>query len=398
MFREVSVRNAMVLSACQAISQSGSVMVFVVVALAGKSLAPVPELATLPLGIQYVAMMAATVPASLLMGRFGRRAGFCIGQGIGLVGALVATWGVASGSFWIFTAASVGIGAHNAFFQYLRFAAADTASPAFRPKAISWVMLGGVVAGLVGPELAKRTADLLEPAVFAGSYLALAGLCVLNILALQGVRIPRPSKVEHGTSGRPFSAVVRQPVFIAAVLAAVVGYGMMNLLMVATPLAMAGCGFSFGHSAEVIRWHVLGMYVPSFFTGTLIRRFGVLRVIAAGAVLLILCIAINLAGVAFVNFMAALVLLGVGWNFMFVGATTLLAGTHRPEERAKAQGFNDFMVFSTTAITSFASGAMQTALGWQAVNVLSLFPVVLALGVVVWLARHEDDTRAAMNS
>ena len=392
--RDPSVHNVVVLSVCQALSMSGSVLVFAVVALAGAMLAPTPGMATLPLGIQFVSMMLATVPGSLLMGRIGRRAGFTLGQLIGLGGALLSAWALMSGSFWLLVAAAGPIGIHNAFFQYLRFAAADTASPTFRPKAVSYVMAGGVVAAFVGPELAKLTAELL-PAMFAGAYLALAGLCVLNIIALQAVRIPRPTALGRGQSGRALGAVARQPVFVVAVLAAMSGYGVMNLVMVATPLAMVGCGFTFTDSAEVIRWHVLGMFVPSFFTGNLIRRFGVLRVIAVGAVLLLASIAINLAGIALANFTAALVLLGIGWNFMFVGGTTLLTEAHSAEERAKAQALNDFLVFGTTAATSFASGAVQTALGWQAVNALSAVPIIIALAAVLWLARQRASASTA---
>ncbi|MBI5164081.1 MAG: MFS transporter [Magnetospirillum sp.] len=382
-----SIRNVVVLATCQALSISGSVLVFAVVGLAGQTLAPSPGLATLPLGIQFVAMMLATVPASLVMGRLGRRIGFTIGQVFGLSGALLSAWAIASGQFWLFTLAAVPIGIHNAAFQFLRFAAADTASPAFRPRAISYVMAGGVVAGVLGPELAKRTGDLLAPILFAGPYLALAGLCLLNIAALQAVRIPRPSAASKGDGGRRLAVIARQPSFLLAALSAMVGYGVMNLVMVATPLAMVGCGFTFNDSAEVIRWHVLGMFVPSFFTGTLIRRFGVRRVIAAGAVLLFACCLVTLAGLAYVNFMVALMMLGVGWNFMFIGGTTLLAEAHAPEERAKAQALNDLLVFGTTAITSFASGAVQTALGWQAVNALSALPVLLVLAALLWWGR-----------
>jgi MFS family permease len=384
-----SVRNVAILSGCQALSMSGSVLVFAVVALAGATLAPSPELATLPLGLHFVSMMAATIPASLVMGRLGRRFGFTLGQSIGLAGALLSVWALLSGSFWGFVAAAVPIGIHNGFFQYLRFAAADTASLDFRPRAISYVMAGGVVAGFLGPELAKRTAEGL-PVMFAGSYLALAGLCALNIVALQAIRIPRPPQLARHETGRPLGEIGRQPVFVVAALSAMIGYGVMNLVMVATPLAMVGCGFTFSDSAEVIRWHVLGMFVPSFFTGSLIRRFGVLRVIAAGGALLLAALAINLSGTAFVSFLGALALLGIGWNFMFIGGTTLLAECHRPEERAKTQAFNDLLVFSTTAATSFASGAVQGALGWQAVNALSLAPVLLALGAVVWLIRSRQ--------
>ena len=380
-----SRRNVAVFCVCQALSQSGSVMVFVTAGLAGKMLAAVPELATLPLGVQYVSMMAATIPASLTMAKIGRRAGFVVGQCFGLVGALVSAWALVAGEFWVLVGAAVAIGVHNAFFQYLRFAAADAASPEFRPKAISYVMTGGVVAGLLGPELAKRTVDLLAPATFAGAYLALAGLCVANILALQlAPRLDAATVAARG-AGRSLAVVVRQPEVVVAVLSAVVGYGLMNLLMVASPLAMAGCGFAFADAAEVLRWHVLGMFAPSFFTGSLIRRFGVINVIAAGLAAMVGCVAVSFAGTAFINFLAALFLLGVGWNFMFIGATTLLTGAYRPEERAMMQGFNDFLVYSGAAVSSFASGAMATALGWRAVNLLALLPLALVAAAIVWL-------------
>lgn len=384
------LRNVILLSLCQALSMSGAVMVFAVVGLAGMMLAPSPELATLPLGVQFVAVMLSTVPTSLVMGRYGRRVGFTIGQSIGLVGALVSAWAVLHGDFWLLVVAAIPIGTHNATFQFLRFAAADTATPEFRPKAISYVLAGGVVAGFLGPELAKRTADLFSPVMFAGPYVAMAGLCLLNIATLQAVRIPRPEILKAHETGRPLKEIASQPDFIVAALAAMIGYGVMNLVMVATPLAMSGCGFGFADSAEVIRWHVLGMFVPSFFTGAVIRRVGVLRVIAMGALLLAAGLGINMAGIAFLNFWVALVLLGIGWNFMFIGGTTLLAEAHRPEERAKTQACNDLLVFSTTAATSFASGAVQSALGWMAVNALSLLPVALALAAVLWLGRQRQ--------
>ncbi len=374
---------------------SGSVMVFAVVALAGAMLAPAPELATLPLGLHFLSMMLATVPASLLMGKVGRRAGFTIGQLSGFCGALLSMWALLAGSFWGLVFAAMPIGVHNAFFQYLRFAAADVSSPAFRPKAISYVMAGGVVAGFLGPELAKRTADLFAPAMFAGPYAALACLCLLNIMALQLVRIPLPAALSRHETGRNLWEIARQPTFAVAAFSAMIGYGVMNLVMVATPLAMVGCGFAFADSAEIIRWHVLGMFVPSFFTGGLIRRFGVLRIISTGGALLVLSLAINLSGIAFINFWVGLVLLGVGWNFMFVGGTALLGEAHGHEERAKAQALNDFLVFTTTALTSFASGAVQSALGWQAVNTLSLAPVLLALGAAIWLERSRRAAASA---
>ena len=385
-----SRRNVAALCLCQALSQSGSILVFATAALAGKTLAPIPALATLPLGVQYMAMTAATIPASLTMARIGRRGGFVAGQIIGLLGALGSAWALVVGQFWGLVVAAVAIGVHNAFFQYLRFAAADAASPEFRPKAISYVMTGGVVAGLLGPELAKRTVDLLAPATFAGAYLALAGLCVANILALQLAPPLKAPVADARRTGRPLAVVVWQPEVVVAILSAVVGYGLMNLLMVASPLAMAGCGFAFADAAEALRWHVIGMFAPSFFTGSLIQRFGALEVVAAGLVAMIGCVAVGVGGTAFVNFLVALFLLGVGWNFMFIGGTTLLAGAYRSEERAMMQGFNDFVVYSGAAASSFASGALATALGWRAVNLLALPPLALVAASIVWLRRRRE--------
>lgn len=393
MLRDSSVRNVVVLALCQALSQSGAVMVFAVVGLAGQILAPTPNLATLPLGIQFVALMLATVPASLIMGRLGRRAGFTIGQCIGFLGAVLSVLALWYGWFWLLVAAAIPIGAHNAFFQYLRFAAADTATPAFRPKAVSYVMAGGVIAAFLGPELARQTKDVWPLFPFAGAYAALGVGCLLNIAALRGVAIPRPEAVKRGESGRPLMQIAKQPAFVVAVLAAMIGYGAMNLVMVSTPLAMVGCGFTFGQSTEVLRWHVLGMFVPSFFTGHLIRRFGVLRVIAFGALLVLACMGINLQGISYLDFSLSLTLLGIGWNFMFIGGTALLTETHAPEERGKAQALNDFLVFSTTAVTSFASGAVQSSWGWQAVNASVGVPVLLVFLSTVWLSRKRRVAR-----
>jgi MFS family permease len=388
MTRLHATHNVAILALCQAVSMSGSVMVLSVVALAGKALAPDPAWATVPLGIQFLAMMLGTVPASLTMGAIGRRAGFSLGQGLGAVGALLAAWAMLSGSFWLFVAAAVPIGIHTAFFQYLRFAAADTADSAFRPRAIAYVMAGGVVAAILGPALARGFVHAL-PAVFAGPYLALAVLCAVNIVALQFIRMPRPAAGARSHGGRPLAVIARQPIFIVAVLSAMVGYGVMNLLMVAMPLAMTGNGFSFADTTGIIRWHVLGMFVPSFFTGSLIQRFGVTRIIAAGATLLLGSLTVGGSGMAYANFWAALVLLGVGWNFMFLGGTTLLIEAYAPEERAKTQAFNDFLVFSTTAVTSFTSGAVQNLLGWQAVSAVSAPPVLVALAAILWLRTRQ---------
>lgn len=394
---QASRRNVFILSSGQALALSGATLVMAVSALAGTVLAPKPWMATLPLALQFVATMFATIPASLLMGRIGRRPGFMVGQGIGMIGALLAGYALLQGWFWGFAAGSILMGVHNAFWQYFRFAAADVAEESFRPRAISYVMAGGLVAAILGPELAKATRTLLDPVPFAGSYMAVAALCLISVVLLSFLRIPPPPSKAQGpvASGRPLAEIARQPRFIVAVLAAMIGYGVMNLVMVATPLAMAACSFEFSDAAFVIQWHVVGMFLPSFFTGNLIKRFGVLRIILAGALLNAAAMATNLSGQDLHHFWGGLVLLGVGWNFMFIGGTTLLTETYRPEERSKAQACNDFLVFTTVAASSFLSGAVQDAAGWDAINAAMSIPVLLAFAAVVWLMVRERAAKPA---
>ncbi|MGE4219712.1 MAG: MFS transporter [Alphaproteobacteria bacterium] len=378
-------RNVFLLSLCLGFSMTGAVVVMTVSALTGQMLAEDKALATLPFALQWIASMAATMPASLFMRRFGRRAGFTLGQSFGLLAALGCTVAVMAGSFWAFALTNACFGIHNAFWQYYRFAAADTAPENFRSKAISLTLAGGVVAALLGPELSKLSVDLLAPATFAGSYLIIGLLCLVTTSILQFLRIPRPTAVERADSGRPLRQIAAQPVFIVAVLSATLGYATMALIMTATPLAMVACGFSFSQTASVIQWHVLAMYVPSFFTGALIRRFGVHRIVATGTLLLAGCAAVGLSGVALEQFFGALVLLGLGWNFMFIGGTSLLTGAHTQAERAKVQGFNDFLVFSSVSLASAASGLLQNRFGWEALNYGILAPALAVLAAVLWL-------------
>jgi MFS family permease len=387
--------NVLALAVCQALSLSGVVLVVSVSALAGQALAENKALATVPFALQFAAAMIATVPASLLMGRIGRRAGFTIGQSIGILGALVAAYGIYDNSFTIFAIGSAILGVHNAFWQYLRFAAADAAEEAFRPQAISYVLAGGLVAAVLGPEIAKATRDLFESVLFAGSYLAIVPLCLVNIAVLRFVRIPLPPASVK--SRRPMVLIAREPAFIVAILAAMIAYGAMNLVMTSTPLAMNSAHFGFDDSAFIIQWHVLGMFAPSFITGHLIRRFGTSAIVIAGAFAMTLAVTANVSGETLWNYWFGLVLLGIGWNFMFIGGTTLLTEVHRPEERARVQALNDFLVMSTVTISSFASGALQHALGWTAVNLGIVVPVLIAFGAAVWLAllRHRAN-KAAM--
>ena len=378
-------RNVLVLAFCQAAAMTSISMMATVSALAGQQLAADKSMATWPIGLQQLTVMLTTFPASLLMRRIGRRAGFTIGSSVGITGGALQCYAVFHFDFVLFCIGNALVGVANGFALFYRFAAADMADAAFKSKAISLVMAGGVGAAIAGPELAKWSHDWFLPAQFAGSFLAIALLQALGGLLVQFVRIPKPSVEERRDSGRPLSAIVRQPVFIVAVLGGMVGYGVMSLVMTATPLAMVDCSFSFPLTAFVIQWHVLGMFVPSFFTGHLIVRHGVLKVMLTGTVLLAFCVAINLSGIALWNFWSALVLLGLGWNFLYIGASTLLTEAYLPAERAKTQAVNDFLVFSVVTVASFSSGALHHHYGWGAVNLGVVLPVMVAASAILWL-------------
>jgi len=311
-------------------------------------------------------------------------------SGAGLAGlALLEAW------FWVFSLGVFIVGWFNGFAVFYRFAAADASDPEFRPKAISWVLTGGLFAAILGPELAKHTVDLLAPVMYAGSYFALIGLYVLNLLLVSRVRIPPLTAEEKATSGRPLLQILKQPKCMVAVSSAFIAYGVMSLLMTSTPLAMQACGFTFDASATVIQLHILGMFLPSFFTGSLVKKFGSIRVILAGVLINIVCVGVDLAGIHFLNFGIGLFLLGVGWNFMFIGATTLLTETHEPSERAKVQGFNDFLIFATIATAALSSGNLLHYFGWDVVNygVLPFLGAILMF--VLWQARVEARRAAA---
>ena len=379
-------RDVYLLAICQALLATGNALVVTTSALAGQAMAP-DGLATLPLFLQFVAIMVATLPASLLMKQIGRRVGFAIGAGFAISAGLLGCGAILGGSFILFCIASFGYGIFMAFGMYYRFAAADIASPEFRPRAISYVLAGGIVAAIAGPELAKATDDLFGPALFAGSFAAIAVLGVVTLLVLALLRIPPPPAEERSGGGRPLGQIMRQPAFIVALGGAAIAQGAMVLVMTATPLAMAFCGLGFDQTAFVIQWHVLGMFAPSFVTGHLISRFGVLNVMASGAGLILACLGIALSGVDIAQFWTALLLLGVGWNFMFVGATSLLTSTYQPAEKAKVQAINDLIIFATAALASFSSGLLHHLIGWQAVNISMIVPVLIMLVAILWLRR-----------
>ena len=381
-------KNVLILALCQAFGMTGNAMVITVSALVGFDMAVDKGLATLPLALQFTATMIGTIPASLLMRRIGRRAGFSLGASVGCIGGATAAYAIASGSFALFCLAAMLNGVFHAFILYYRFAAADTASETFRPRAISLVMAGGVVAAIAGPELAKWSRGLFAPALFVGSYAAIAGLAAVSLVLLQFVDIPRLSAAERARSGRPLGVILRQPKCVTAILSAAVGYAVMSLVMTATPLAMVAHHFDFDAAAFVIQWHGLAMFLPSFFTGQLIQRFGAVRIISVGIAMNVASLAINLSGVEFLQFWAALVLLGLGWNFMFVGGTALLTEVHTPAERGKTQAVNDFLVFTTVSLAAFSSGALHSSFGWTAVNLGMAPPLLIALTAVVWLIRR----------
>ncbi len=394
---DLAKRNVAVLAALQALLFTNNATLIALNGLVGFALAPDKRLATLPVTGWVVGAALTTYFASLLMKRVGRQRGFMFGTSVGIVGALICCTAIYIGHFWLFCFGTVVFGVYNAFGQYYRFAAADTAPVEFRSKAISLVIAGGLVGGILGPTTSRFTMDLL-PTMYLGAYLALIGILVVVLLVQRQLRIPVPTEKEAHAGGRPLAQVIRQPAYIVAVVAAGFGYGIMNLLMTATPLAMGVCGHPYSAAATVISWHVIGMFAPSFFTGSLIKRFGVLNVMMAGVVLNFVCVAIALAGVDVANFWFALVLLGIGWNFLFVGATTLITESYRPEERAKAQGANDLAIFIIMATSSFASGLVLEASGWATLNYLAI-PFIFAIGLaVMWLMlrrRTVTDARPA---
>lgn len=380
-------RNAMILAASQAIFGATSTALVVTSGLVGSTLAPSPSWATLPMALSIVGTALTTFPISLMMRRVGRRVGFVLCALAGAAGAMLGAYAIFERSFGLFLLGCLISGIYQASASYYRFAAADTASPEFRPKAISWVMTGGIVAALVGTFMVMATTNLFAPVTFAGTWVVMAALAVAGAGLLLFIDIPLTQR-HDAPSGRPLGQIARQPRYIVAAMTAMLAFGIMVLVMTATPVAMLGCGFSVKDSSWVIQWHALAMFVPSFFTGSFIQRFGAEKISAIGMLLLVGAAVSGLVGIHFENFAIGLVLLGLGWNFGYIGGTTMLTETYEPEEKNKAQGLNDFLVFTTTAVTSLLAGKLLAWFGWAGVNV-AVFPmVVLALVMIVWLARH----------
>ncbi len=379
-------RNLWLLALCQGLFLTNNVTFIAINGLVGLSLAPFGWMATLPVMGYVVGGALATPLVAKTQSRYGRRISFQIGLAVAVGSALLGAWAVAEKQFWWLVAATVIAGYYSANGQLYRFAAAELALPAFREKAVSLVLAGGLVGAVAGPNLAARTRTLLD-VPFAGAYVVLAAVALLAMALMAFVQFPAESHAQSkSTGGRSLWAIARQPVFAVACASAALSYGVMNLLMAATPLAMQQCGLDFDDAALVLEWHVIGMFAPGFFTGHLIKRFGTLQIMGVGVLLNLLCIAIALSGVALHQFVLALFFLGVGWNFLFTGSTTLSLGAYRPEEKDRAQAAINFCVFAVMALTSFASGALVTTQGWNLLNWGSLVPVALAALALAWLA------------
>ena len=385
--------NVGLLAACQAMLMTNNATLIAVNGLAGLALAPNPSLATLPVTCWVVGGAFATMQASKYMKKVGRRTGLIRGASVGIVGAAFCASAIWQASFWLLCFGALVWGTYNAFGQYYRFVAAEVAAPDFRATAVSLVLAGGLVGGIFGPTMSRFTVDLVGPR-FAGAYLALIVFALITMAILSRIRIPNPAATEQAGSGRPLSAIAAQPKYIVAVMSAALSYGVMNFLMTSTPIAMRVCGHPYGDAAFVISSHVVAMFAPSFVTGTLIRRAGAIPVMLAGAALNVVCIGVALSGVAVANFWWSLVLLGVGWNFLYIGATTLLTETYRPEERAKAQGANEFAIFAMMAISSFSSGMIVTNAGWEKVNYAAAPLVAIVIMALVFLYFHTKKANA----
>jgi len=384
---QTSRRDIFLLACCQALLLINSSGLVAMNGLIGFSLAQTKALATFGATTYVLGSALATMPMSLWMERVGRRTGFMTGALINVAGCAIGAYALSIRSFALFCVATGVIGIYNAVGLQYRFAAAEVATAADRAKAISLVLAGGVVGGLIGPQSARVGRDLFATP-FLGSFLVLALFALVALAVQSSVHVPRPSHEERTATGRPLGQIVRQPSFVVAVLAGALGYGLMNLLMTATPIAMNFCGHPFAATALVIEWHVVAMYAPGFVTGSLIRRFGTLRIILSGVAVTAIATFVALDGNSIAHFVAALVLVGLGWNFMYTGGTALLTETYAPSEKARTQGLNDFIVFATMGLSSLASGALVTTGGWEVMNRAAL-PVlgVIAAGVL-WLMRQ----------
>jgi MFS family permease len=382
-------RNVSLLALLQGLFMSVQAMGIATTPLAAFSLLGADKsLATVPIFLAHAGIMLTTIPASFLMDRIGRRGGFTVGIGLGLLFGAIAAYAVWIRSFEVLCIAAFLQGMSAAFAWYYRFAAADSSPVDFKARAISYVMLGGVIAGFAGPQIAKWTVDWFAPVAFMGVYVSICIVSVVSALVVQGIRIPRLTAVERASGGRPMREIARQPTYRVALISSMLGYGVMTLVMSATPLAMLACGYGFPDSATVIQVHIIAMFLPSFFTGSLIQRFGELPIIAAGALIQLACALVNLAGIDFWNFLIANLFVGLGWNFTFVGGSTLLTRTYQPAERAKVQASHDFTVYATTATAAALAGFLQQRAGWTVLNLAAIPLMATVVIATIWLARH----------
>jgi MFS family permease len=388
-------RNALVLAGAMGLAGANASVVIATGSLVGRTLAPTADWATAPITAFVVGTALATLPAAWLMRTLGRREAYRIGAGFGVMAGLLAAYAVREGLFLAFMIALAFCGVYQAFVASYRFGAIDGASPAFRGKAVSWVLIGGLISAVVGPQLVIYTKDLTPPILFQASYLSQAVVAALAVLILGLTRFPpAPVATHEGESMRPLREILRSPRLRVAILCGATAQALMNLIMTATPLAMIGCAHTEGDAALAIQWHIIGMYLPGLFTGPLIARLGVYPVMMVGLLLLGACGVVALSGVSIAHFNAALILLGLGWNLAFVGATVLVSEGLRPVERTRVQGINDLVVFTTTALASFLAGKVLASFGWATLN-LAVFPfVLLSMGLVVWLSFNEEKQTA----
>ena len=367
------------LSTAQALAGANTTVIYATAAIIGNTLAPTPALATMPISIFVVGMAASTLPAGTVAQRYGRRTSFMVGTGCGVIVGLLSALAIWLGSFWLYCFAMLFGGAYAAVVLSFRFAAAECVDTHDRARALSVVMAGGVAAGVIGPQLVTYTMDLWQPHMFVVTYIAQAAVALLSAYILMGVTLPVPKRDTQASTGRPLKEIARQPDFIVAVICGIVSYTLMNFLMTSAPLAMHLCGLPQEASNLGLQWHVIGMYAPSFFTGRLITRYGAPRIVLVGLLLLACAAVAGLAGQTVGHFWASLTLLGLGWNFGFIGASAMVLETHRPEEKNKVQALNDFLVFGTMVVGSFSSGSVLALDGWHVVCLIVFPPIVLAL-------------------
>jgi predicted MFS family arabinose efflux permease len=380
-------RNALVLAVAQGLAGGNNGVIVATTGIIATVLAPDPALATVPISTLAVGTWVGTLPVGMLAKAYGRRFALQVGSVFGVLSGLISCTAVLHGSFALLLVGTFCGGLYASAHQSYRFAATDTASPQFRAKAVSWVLAGGVFAAVLGPQLVIFTKDLWPTYLFAATFIGQSACAALAAGALTFINIPRPQVSHSLADGRPLAVIVWQPKFIVAVVCGLASYTMMNMMMTSAPLAMVMCSHSVSDAALGVQWHIIGMYAPSFFTGSLILRFGVRRVMAAGLGLIVVAAVFNLAGTAVWNFWVGLALLGVGWNFAFIGATTMVTECHDPHERNKVQAFNDFLVFGCMAIGSFSSGALLALFGWSAVNDMVFPVIVIAAAMLAWGSR-----------